>query len=63
MKLPEPYTDCVIKHKDLEYGYRLARLNHTKTLWQLYSANKTCRYDYAWKVEDVIAFKPIDYNF
>lgn len=56
-KLPEPYTDCVIKHED--GSVRIGRLDRTGKYWQLAS------YQYrttpvVWGVENVTQWTVID---
>lgn len=63
MKLPEPYIDCVVKHKN--GSVRIARLNHDKSSWMhatyfLQNKGLAAKNQYSWAIEDVVSFKEID---
>lgn len=58
-ELPDSYVDCIIKHKD--GGMRIGRLNHNKTYWQI-SSYQIRKVEVLWSVDEVQAFKVIDYE-
>lgn len=59
MNLPKPYQDCVIEHKD--GTKRIARLSHDSNHWQLSTYQIDCKHQYAWKTQDVVSWKLIEY--
>lgn len=58
ISLPEPYVECVLKHKD--GSQRIGRLNHKKTHFQLSSFEARKVY-VVWAASDVVACKTIDF--
>lgn len=57
VELPEPYVDCVIRHKN--GSQRIGRLNHKKTHFQL-SSYQPRRVEVVWAVADITDVKVIE---
>lgn len=58
-KLPLPYVDCVVRHRD--GSTRIARLDGSSKHWQLSTYMRDAvKYQYAWSLTDVVAWRVVD---